>query len=218
MLAAKVVLLLVLLPVCVFSPGFFLVRKLRWSPLEKLCGSVGLSLILLYLVSFGTYWLSRAVRGILSGRSPPARCRRFACCWDDGHPRCIRAGIMLSGSTRPPWLFVLADLDADDSINDPALLGRRLGRRLAGTFSADAVLPAPLSKRNSNHRRLSASGRAAHDEPPRTVRIRRSLRVLPWRTDGQPWELHRSVLCPGPPGSTGSESTSLPSVASGCRS
>ena len=58
MLAAKVILLLVLLPICAFSPGFFIIRKLRWSPLEELCASVGLSLILLYAISFWIYWMS----------------------------------------------------------------------------------------------------------------------------------------------------------------
>lgn len=58
MLAAKVVLLLVLLPICAFSPGFCIIRKLRWSPLEKLCASVGLSLVLLYVLSFGIYWMT----------------------------------------------------------------------------------------------------------------------------------------------------------------
>jgi hypothetical protein len=50
--------LLVLLPVCCFAPGFFLVRKLRWSALEKLCGGVGLSLILLYLAAWAIYCFS----------------------------------------------------------------------------------------------------------------------------------------------------------------
>jgi hypothetical protein len=58
MLAARIVLLLALLPTCAFSPGFFIVRKLHWNPLEKFCGSIGLSFILLYLVSFGIYWAS----------------------------------------------------------------------------------------------------------------------------------------------------------------
>ena len=56
MLIARVILLLILLPLCTFAPGFFLVRKFPWSPLEKLCGSVGLSLIFLYLASFVFYW------------------------------------------------------------------------------------------------------------------------------------------------------------------
>ena len=55
MLLYQLGLLLLLLPVCSFAPGFFFVRKLRWSPLEKLCGSIGLSLILLYLASWGIY-------------------------------------------------------------------------------------------------------------------------------------------------------------------
>ena len=55
MLALELVLALVLLVVCSFAPGFFFIRHLRWSPMEKLCGSIGLSLILLYL-SFGTVY------------------------------------------------------------------------------------------------------------------------------------------------------------------
>ena len=51
------ILLLVLLVICSFTPGFYCVRKLRWSPLEKLCGAIGLSLILLYAVSTAFYWL-----------------------------------------------------------------------------------------------------------------------------------------------------------------
>ena len=35
-----------------FGPGFFFVRRLRWSRIETLCASVGLSCILLYLVGF----------------------------------------------------------------------------------------------------------------------------------------------------------------------
>jgi len=56
-LAAKIGLLLGLLTVDVFSPGFFFVRRLQWSPLEKLCGAIGVSLILLYLVSSVLYGL-----------------------------------------------------------------------------------------------------------------------------------------------------------------
>jgi hypothetical protein len=55
MLLYQLGLLLLLLPVCSFAPGFFFIRKLRWNPLEKLCGSIGLSLILLYLASWGIY-------------------------------------------------------------------------------------------------------------------------------------------------------------------
>jgi hypothetical protein len=49
---------LVLLLVCSFAPGFFLVRRFRWTPIEKLCGSVGLSLILLYLAAWAIYVLA----------------------------------------------------------------------------------------------------------------------------------------------------------------
>jgi hypothetical protein len=52
MLALQLGLALALLLICGFAPGFFLVRRLRWSPMEKLCGSVGASFILVYL-AFG---------------------------------------------------------------------------------------------------------------------------------------------------------------------
>ena len=58
MLAARLLLVLILLAVCSFAPGFFLVRRYRWSPLEKLCGSVGLSLILAYLAAWAIYVLA----------------------------------------------------------------------------------------------------------------------------------------------------------------
>lgn len=51
---------LLLLIVCCFTPGFFIVRYFRWSPLEKLCGGIGLSLILLYLISWGVYCFAPA--------------------------------------------------------------------------------------------------------------------------------------------------------------
>src|SRR5579859_1634999 len=55
MLAIQVGLLLVLLAACSFLPGFYFVRRLRWTPLEKLAGSVALSLILLYLAAWLAY-------------------------------------------------------------------------------------------------------------------------------------------------------------------
>jgi hypothetical protein len=60
MLVLGVLLAMVLLVVCGFAPGFFLVRHLRWSPLEKLCGSVGASFGLLYLVLWALYLVAPA--------------------------------------------------------------------------------------------------------------------------------------------------------------
>jgi len=45
----------IILPVCAFAPGFIAVRRLRWSPMEKLCGAVGLSLILVWLAGWAIY-------------------------------------------------------------------------------------------------------------------------------------------------------------------
>jgi hypothetical protein len=51
----QLLLTLVLLAVCSFAPGFLFVRRLRWSGMEKLCGSVALSLVLLWLAAWGIY-------------------------------------------------------------------------------------------------------------------------------------------------------------------
>jgi len=71
MLLYQLGLLLVLLPVCCFAPGYFFVRKFRWNPLEKLCGSIGLSLILLYLACWAIFCVSP------SGNSMPAHAEPF---------------------------------------------------------------------------------------------------------------------------------------------
>jgi len=64
MLVFQLGLLLCLLPVCSLAPGFYCVRRLPWSPMEKLCGGIGLSLVLLYLASWGIYHFSpRAASG-----------------------------------------------------------------------------------------------------------------------------------------------------------
>jgi hypothetical protein len=54
-LLSQVVLAIALLAVCSFASGFLIVRRLRWTPLEKLCGSVGLSLILVYLGAWAIF-------------------------------------------------------------------------------------------------------------------------------------------------------------------
>ena len=55
MLFAQLALTLLSLIVCAFAPGFFLIRRLRWSPMEKFCGAVGLSLILVWLAAWVLY-------------------------------------------------------------------------------------------------------------------------------------------------------------------
>ena len=57
MLALGLLALLVLMAVCCFVPGFVLVRKLRWTPGEKICGSIAASLVILYLAVFLIYLL-----------------------------------------------------------------------------------------------------------------------------------------------------------------
>ena len=55
MLWAQIILALASLLVCSFAPGYLAVRGLRWRPLEKICGAIALSLILIYLVAFGAF-------------------------------------------------------------------------------------------------------------------------------------------------------------------
>ncbi|HVT89923.1 MAG TPA: tetratricopeptide repeat protein [Tepidisphaeraceae bacterium] len=56
MLLLGIIVFLLLSPVYFLAPGFFFVRKLRCSASEKLCASMGLSLIILYLAAFIIYW------------------------------------------------------------------------------------------------------------------------------------------------------------------
>jgi hypothetical protein len=51
-LALKLVPLILL---CGIAPGLLVVRRLRWSPLEKLCGAVAASFIITYLASFSLF-------------------------------------------------------------------------------------------------------------------------------------------------------------------
>ncbi len=39
-----------------FGPGWFIVRRFRWTPLESVAASIGLSLVLLFVASFTAYW------------------------------------------------------------------------------------------------------------------------------------------------------------------
>jgi hypothetical protein len=52
---------LAVLALCGFAPGFYFVRRLRWSGLEKLCGAIGLSLIFLWLAAWGVYLVTHTI-------------------------------------------------------------------------------------------------------------------------------------------------------------
>jgi len=96
--------MLAILAVCSLCPGVFFIRKLRWSPLEKLCGAIGLSLVIIYLASFGIYvlklpaWSHWVVSGVCCllgllglrdlfsrfaarSRGSPSCCSGRCCCW-----------------------------------------------------------------------------------------------------------------------------------------
>jgi hypothetical protein len=57
MIALQVLAAVLILGISSIAPGFFFVRRLRWSPLEKLNASIALSLILVYCASFAIYML-----------------------------------------------------------------------------------------------------------------------------------------------------------------
>ena len=73
LLALKLVPLLL---VCSVGPGLAIVRQMRWSPLEKLCGAMGASFVLTYLASFTLYCLN-ARRRCLLGRLDSVRIDRL---------------------------------------------------------------------------------------------------------------------------------------------
>src|SRR5215510_540475 len=64
MLALEVPLVVFLVVVCSFGPGFFFARHWRWTPMEKLCGSVGVSLSVSYLFFVTVYLLSQSGRDV----------------------------------------------------------------------------------------------------------------------------------------------------------
>ncbi|HXK02354.1 MAG TPA: hypothetical protein VMS37_08125 [Verrucomicrobiae bacterium] len=62
---AQVLPTLLILAVCSLAPGFAIVRRFRWSAMEKLCGAAGLSLALVWLAGWLLY---------LAGANGPAGC------------------------------------------------------------------------------------------------------------------------------------------------
>jgi hypothetical protein len=71
MLGLQLCLLILLAPVSLLAPGFAVLRRFRLSPLERFCGAVGASLVILYLSSF--------VIAILGGGRPWYLATSFAC-------------------------------------------------------------------------------------------------------------------------------------------
>jgi hypothetical protein len=55
MFGVRIVVTLLSLGICTFAPGFLVVRRLPWQPLEKICGAVAASLILLYLIAWAVF-------------------------------------------------------------------------------------------------------------------------------------------------------------------
>ncbi len=53
----QTLLLGLLLLLSCFGPGFLVVRRLRWDPVEKFTASIALSLVIVYLLAFASFWI-----------------------------------------------------------------------------------------------------------------------------------------------------------------
>jgi hypothetical protein len=80
---AQLAVTLLILTVCAFAPGFFFLRRLRWSPLEVLCGSVALSLLILWLAVWTLYVLLPGAWTAGSFAITLASCVLGALAWTD---------------------------------------------------------------------------------------------------------------------------------------
>ena len=139
----QLLLTLVLLVVCSFAPGFFFVRRLRWSGLEKLCGSIALSLVLLWLASWGIYILA----------PPAAYFGLAAVCGVAGHDRRQRRRAPVRRLAGPPrdlpvsfllaWTLLVLAVIRNYS-------GALWGGDWMEHFQRTAVLPAPLPQRHAD--------------------------------------------------------------------
>jgi hypothetical protein len=79
----QLLLTLLLLTICSFAPGFIFVRRLAWSGLEKLCGSIALSLLLLWLAVWGIYAFAPATQPGAYFAVVAICCAAGAFCWRD---------------------------------------------------------------------------------------------------------------------------------------
>ena len=96
---ALVVLLLVMMPIVSFAPGFVLVRRMRrWSALEKFAASIAASIVLVYLVAFLIYntVIAWSLAWVYTGVSVGA----LVWCWRDA--RRLFAVLQVR---RVAWLF-----------------------------------------------------------------------------------------------------------------
>jgi hypothetical protein len=81
---SQVALAVVILAACSFAPGFYFVRRLAWSGLEKLCGSIALSLTLLWLAAWGVYVLAPGAEGVAYPLISVLCLAMGAAAWRDG--------------------------------------------------------------------------------------------------------------------------------------
>lgn len=83
MVLLELLAVLPLLAVCAFAPGFFFVRRLHWSGLEKLCGSIALSHILLWLAGWGVYVFAPGLQRAADFGIVAICCAAFIAVWRD---------------------------------------------------------------------------------------------------------------------------------------
>ena len=94
----QLLLTLAALVICCFAPGFLFVRRLQWSGLEKLCGAIALSLMLLWLAAWGVYVFAPSAQPGAYFGIVALCCAAMAAAWRDAAalfriPRVRRAAV-----------------------------------------------------------------------------------------------------------------------------
>src|SRR5262249_46711663 len=95
-----------LLPVCALAPGWVALRRLALRPLERLCASIGVSLMLLYLVSMAFFW-TRAPRGAYYLAALACFCAALSVCRTWGHASRKLRSIVCGYAVLVLWLLLL---------------------------------------------------------------------------------------------------------------
>ncbi len=73
-----------LLAICSVGPGLLLVRRLQWTPVEKLCGSVAASMLVVAQASMAIFWLNLPWIGAMHWGLSAICLAMSAACWRDG--------------------------------------------------------------------------------------------------------------------------------------
>jgi len=102
MVLPQLALTLLALVLCAFAPGFFLVRRLRWKPIEKLCGAVGVSLVATWFAAWIVYLVAPGAGSIGAAAIVGGAAVLLALSWPDavklfGDGRARRTSLAMCG-------------------------------------------------------------------------------------------------------------------------